>query len=130
MGLFTSYLNSHFKSGGCRLIARAHDKCRDRRVTLHAIPGFWDCVGVSDGTDAWVAPASAGLFFATATGDCADIMRRLQAGEELPPVPDWPEQKRARLPLEDEPAPRPRAGRQAVEAEEMTPRRSSRVEFV
>lgn len=105
MSRFNTYLNTHFKSGGCRLIARAHDRCRDRPVTLHAIPGFWDCVGVSDGTDAWIAPASAGLFFGTATGDCADLMRRLQAGEELPPVPDAPPPRRARVRLETDPQP-------------------------
>jgi hypothetical protein len=85
MGKFTTFMNAHFKSSGCRLIARAFDKCRSRRVELYAVPGYWDCVGVSDGTDAWIAPATAGLFFGTATGDCADLMRRLQAGEELGP---------------------------------------------
>jgi hypothetical protein len=127
MGLFTPYLNTHFRSGGCRLIARAYDKCRERRVQLYAIPGHYDCVGVSDGTDAWVAPASAGLFFGTSSGDCADIMRRLQAGEPLPPIPDWPADVR-----EEEPAPRPRAQRRVAleEAEEITPRRKSRVALV
>jgi hypothetical protein len=79
---------SHFS--GCRLIARARDLCRDRNVTIHAIPGYYDVVGVSDGTDAWVAPCSAGPFFKTSTGDVTKIMRALQAGEPLPPVPDLP----------------------------------------
>lgn len=105
MNRFNEYLAHHFKHGGCRLIARAHDRCRDRRVELYAVPGHWDVVGVSDGTDAWIAPCSAGLFFATASGDCADLMRRLQAGEELPPIPDAPPRARtrARLPETDHP---------------------------
>lgn len=111
MGMYTTFINTHFQGSGCRLIARAYDKCRGRRVTLHAIPGYWDRVGVTDGTDSWIAPASAGLFFGTATGDCADLMRRLQAGEQLPPIPDWPAvepssaPKRQRIALDDEDLP-------------------------
>lgn len=135
MGLYTHYFATHFKGSGCRLIARAYDKCRNRRVELHAIPGYHDRVGVSDGTDCWIAPVSAGLFFGTATGDCADIMRRLQAGEELGPVPDWPDvdptaKKSARVPLEDEELPvrAPTRSRIALE-DEPQPRRTSRAVF-
>lgn len=131
MGKFTSYLNVHFRGLGCRLIARAFDEHRGRRVDISAIPGYWDIVGVSDGTDAWIAPATAGLFFKTASGDCAEIMRRLQAGEELPPIPDAPAPKRQRLALdEEEPQPRPRKPRVALETEDITPRRTRRAAFV
>lgn len=126
MSKFNVYLNTHFKGSGCRLIARAFDDCRNRRVEIHAMPGHYDVVGVTDGTDAWVAPASAGLFFKTASGDCADIMRRLQAGEDLPPVPDAPARK-GRVALEDdEPAPRPKKAIRAalIEDEEPQPRRT------
>lgn len=109
MNRFNEYMDNHFRNGNCRLIARAHDKCRNRRVELFAIPGYWDVVGVTDGVDAWVAPCSAGLFFGTATGDCADLMRRLQAGEELPPVPDAPRATRARARLTDHPSAAPAA---------------------
>jgi hypothetical protein len=102
MNRFNEYMSSNFRSGGCRLIARARDNCRNRDVTIHAMPGYWDVVGVTDGVDAWVAPASAGLFFGTATGDCADLMRRLQAGEPLPPVPETRSRKRVIL---DDPQP-------------------------
>lgn len=98
---FNAFMLSHFKTAGCRLIARAHDECRNRDVTLYALPGYWDVVGVSDGTDAWIAPASAGLFFKTATGDCADLLRRLRAGDPLPPVPGMPG-GRPRVRLADE----------------------------
>jgi hypothetical protein len=99
---FNHYMNSHFS--GCRLIARARDTCRERDVTIHQIPGYWDVVGVSDGTDAWVAPTSTGPFFKTATGDVTKIMRALEAGEELPPVPDAPakDQTRRRAVLIDD----------------------------
>lgn len=130
MNRFNTYMNTHFRASGCRLIARAVDKCRERRVEIFAMPGHYDVVGVTDGTDAWVAPASAGLFFHTATGDCSDIMRRLQAGEELPPVPDFPT-KRARVSLEDdEPAPRPKRSRVQVEEDEPTPRRTRRAALI
>lgn len=102
MNRFNEYMGAHFQQGGCRLIARARDECRQRDVRIYAMPGYWDVVGVSDGTDAWIAPASAGLFFQTATGDCADIMRRLKAGEPIPRVCDHPRRTRVHL---DEPTP-------------------------
>lgn len=126
MGKFTPYMKDHFAGLGCRLIARAYDKHRERRVTIHAVPGYYDCVGVSDGTDAWIAPASAGLFFGTATGDCADLMRRLQAGEPLPPISDFPHAKQPRVSLEDQDEntqPRPSRARLALQDdEELAPR--------
>lgn len=134
MGLYNHLFATHFKGSGCRLIARAYDKCRNRRVELFAIPGYHDRVGVSDGTDSWIAPATAGLFFGTSTGDCADLMRRLQAGEELGPVPDWPQvdpslKKSARIVLDDEDIQvRPIRTRIALD-DEPQPRRTSRALF-
>lgn len=127
MNRFNEYMANHFRS--CRVIARAHDECRDRSVTIHAMPGFYDVVGVTDGTDAWVAPASAGLFFKTATGDCADLMRRLKAGEPLPPVPAL---KEAAITTEVPPcenlAPRrPRARLEVPQQQEEQPARRQRV---
>lgn len=60
MGRFNQYMNNHFR--GCTLLAEAYDNCRHRDVKLHAMPGQLECVGVSDGTDAWIAPVSASLF--------------------------------------------------------------------
>lgn len=104
MNRYNEFMNSHFRS--CRLIANARDNCRNRDVQLYALPGYWDVVGVTDGTDAWIAPASAGLFFGTATGDCAEIMRRLKAGEEPLPVPAL---RKPRVHLEEEPSEKPQA---------------------
>lgn len=115
MNRYNEYMHTHFRSGGCRLIARAHDDCRNRDVTIHAMPGYFDVVGVSDGTDAWVAPASAGLFFKTATGDCAELMRMLKAGDALPPVPALRARTRVHL---DDPQPQPAVRRPRAHLEE------------
>lgn len=118
MNRFNQYMNSHFS--GCRLLARALDDCRNRRVTIHQIPGFWDVVGVTDGTDAWIAPAAAAPYFKTATGDVADIMRRLAAGEDVGPVPDAPPVRQRRALVTEQPAeqqqdqPLPRRTRRAI----------------
>lgn len=112
MNRFNEFMNSHFQYSGCRLIANAYDTCRNRKVKIYAMPGYFDVVGVTDGTDSWVAPASAGLFFGTASGDCADLMRRLKAGQPLPPVPDAPS-SRPRVRLDDPQPPTP-ARRQRV----------------
>jgi hypothetical protein len=109
---FNNYMANHFSS--CTLIARAYDKCRNRDVTLHAIPGHWDVVGVSDGVDAWVAPAVPGLFSGTATSDVHDIIRRMKIGEPPPALPSTARPQRVRLD-EDDIKPRPVAnGRQRV----------------
>lgn len=92
---FNHYMANHFSS--CTLIARARDLHRNRDVTLHAIPGEWEVVGVSDGVDAWVAPALPGLFEGTATGNVHDILRRMKIGEEPPPIAS----KRPRVRLDD-----------------------------
>lgn len=51
---FNHYFNTHFSS--CVLLAHAHDPYRQRDVQLRLLPGEFDVVGVTDGTDAWVAP--------------------------------------------------------------------------
>lgn len=105
MTRFNFFMNTHFSS--CRLIARARDLCRNRNVTIHQIPGYWDVVGISDGIDSWVAPViSAGPFFRTATGDVEHIMKCLQAGDPLPPVPDAPRRRVTLTETSDSPPPR------------------------
>lgn len=57
---YKHYINGHF--GGCVLLAKARDVYRDRDVQVFAIPGEFDHVGVTDGTDAWIAPVIADPF--------------------------------------------------------------------
>lgn len=102
---FNQYMNAHFRQSECRLIARAHDNSRNRDVCLYALPGHFDLIGVSDGVDAWIAPAVPGPFYGNATADCADILRRLKAGEAIPDV----RATRTRVRLEDDPTPQPRS---------------------
>lgn len=79
---YKHFLNSHWS--GCRLLAETHDHCRRRPVKLYAVPGNFDYVGVTDGTDAWVAPANVqgGVFGV----DVRELLRRLQAGEDVQSV--------------------------------------------
>jgi hypothetical protein len=51
--MFNTYMNNHFT--GCIRIAETRDPHRDRPISLFAIPGETDVVGISDGTDAWIA---------------------------------------------------------------------------
>lgn len=121
---YNHYMNSHFS--GCQVIAKARDTCRERDVKIFRIPGYWDVVGVSDGTDSWIAPVSAGLFFRTTSGDVADIMRRLQAGEPLGPIPDAPGRRQRVALIEDELP----AARRRVSLDEEAPTKPRRIDYV
>ncbi len=59
-----SKYNHHFKShfAGCLKLADAYDPHRNRQVELRMLPGEFDVVGVTDGTDAWIAPVSGDPF--------------------------------------------------------------------
>lgn len=57
---FKHYFNNRFE--GCRLLARARDMHRNRDVLIYLVPGEWEVVGVSDGTDVWIAPIVADPF--------------------------------------------------------------------
>lgn len=56
MARFNEYFKNHWD--GCRLLAEARDNHRNRDVRIFMVPGEFDIVGVSDGTDAWVAPVA------------------------------------------------------------------------
>jgi hypothetical protein len=60
MSRFNNFMNSHFS--GCQLLAKTRDLCRQRDVSVFRIPGEVECVGVSDGTDSWIAPVIANPF--------------------------------------------------------------------
>lgn len=70
-------INTHFSS--CRLLATARDHCRQRDVKIFALPGEFDHVGVTDATDAWIAPAAPSIF----SVDVMDLLRRIRLGEDV-----------------------------------------------
>lgn len=57
---FNGHFANHFSS--CLLLARAHDPYRQREVQLRLLPGEFDYVGITDGTDAWIAPVAGDPF--------------------------------------------------------------------
>lgn len=68
---FNTYMTSHFS--GCRLLANAVDPYRNSQVKLYALPGEFDLVGVTDGTDAWMAPVSGDPFSVSVKRIMSDI---------------------------------------------------------
>lgn len=56
MANFKLYMNSNY--AGCRLVATGYDPHRKRDVRMYQIPGEPEALGVSDGTDRWIAPLS------------------------------------------------------------------------
>lgn len=80
MSRFNSYLSQRFE--GCRCIAHARDPHRERDVKIYAVPGEFDLVGVSDGTDVWIAPVIADPFSVS----IKRIMEIMKAGGQPPPI--------------------------------------------
>lgn len=95
MANYKTYINSHFSA--CRLIAYARDNCRDRDVRLYLLPGHDDVVGVSDGVDAWIAPAVADIMSVNVRRLVDDI----RAGRPVP-KPEPPSALKRRRLLEAE----------------------------
>lgn len=73
---YKSWINCHF--AGCRLLANAHDEHRNRAVQVFMLPGHFDHVGVTDGTDAWIAPVIADPF----SVNVKRILDDIQAGKD------------------------------------------------
>lgn len=80
MSRFNRFMENHF--AGCRLIAKAYDHCRSRDVSLFAIPGEFQVVGVSDGTDCWMAPVIADPFSVRVQS----LLDMLREGKPLPAI--------------------------------------------
>ena len=76
MSRYNHHLMNHF--GACRLLKSAHDPHRDRPVKIYAIPGEFDVVGITDGTDAWIGPVSTGFL-----EDVRKMLQRIQAGDDV-----------------------------------------------
>lgn len=113
MNRFNAYMSSHYS--GCKLIAESEDLFRKRPVRLYLIPGEFEVIGVSDGTDAWIAPVVPQCFRV----DVADIVKRIRAGESVPVI-RTASRRRVTL-VEEEPEPAPR--RRVLLEEEPQPRR-------
>lgn len=79
MSRYNNYFASHFSS--CRLLKVGRDPHRGRDVKIYAIPGEFDVVGISDGTDSWVAPVATGFL-----EDVRKMLVRIQAGEDVKPL--------------------------------------------
>ena len=91
MGHSVSDLKYHQKNNfaQCRHIANAYDPHRHRDVRLYHIPGDFTIVGVSDGTDTWIAPTSCNPF----SVDVVRLYERIRNGEIL----EAPNQVRKRV---------------------------------
>jgi len=121
MANWKTYLNSDF--AGCRLLAYARDHCRNRDVRLFLIPGEWEAVGVTDGLDKWIAPAVRDIM----SVDIPGLLKRIQAGEEIPKPTPLVRKPREALVMDAEPKPR---RREALANEDQPKPRRSRVELV
>lgn len=97
MNRYNRYMSNHFSE--CRLLAHAHDNARDRAVQIHLIPGEFAVVGITDGTDAWIAPVVQGSMYFKRV-DVWQMLQDLQAGKELPSP--TPVSARRRVAIEDE----------------------------
>lgn len=105
---YKHYMNHGF--AGCRLLAESYDPYRDRPVKLYLMPSIPDAVGVTDGTDSWIAPMVADIFRV----NIVDIVRRIESGEDVPVVRSSL-QKRARVTLAADDQPIQRRERHRVE---------------
>ena len=83
---FNHHLVNHFRT--CPVIAKSHDPHRGRNVTLHAIPDEFELVGICDGVDAWVAPATTAPFHV----DCVRLLKILYSGDDFEVFDNRPQQ--------------------------------------
>lgn len=82
MSRFTFYLRNGFDS--CRLLAKTRDVHRDRDVSVYALPGEFEYVGVHDGVDKWIAPVIANPFSVDVRKLLANISSGVSTPEEAP----------------------------------------------
>lgn len=104
MSRFNTYMNTHF--AGCRLLAEGFDACRNREARAFLIPGYFEDVGFTDGTDAWVVPLAAES--CTGAGNLMkgvnlrELVGRILNGESPPVQRMAPQSSRRRIALEDD----------------------------
>ncbi len=114
MSRFNTYFNSDFS--GCKLIAETHDPYRDRPIRVFWIPGEDSFVGVSDGTDRWIAPVAGDPFGINIRQVMADV--RAGKSHYRPPASG-----RKRLLIDDQSEPEGKPRRKLLTQEEPIRRR-------
>lgn len=117
MADWKKYINTGFS--GCQRLAYARDHVRSRDVSIWLVPGERADVGISDGTDAWIAPVSADCF----SVNVARLIADLEAGRGIPkPVPLANTGRRQLILSADQPSEAPAAPRRRLlEAPAATP---------
>ncbi len=103
MTRFNRYFANDFS--GCRLIAYGYDVYREREVRVYLMPGDYENVGMTDGTDKWIAPTVADPFGNKGL-NIARLVKDISEGKEVaPPVrPSLIKSRGRRAIIEDEPA--------------------------
>lgn len=104
---YKHHLTNHW--AGCRLLAKTRDNCRNRDVQLFLIPGDFDYVGVTDGTDAWVAPSHVPSIFGV---DVKPLLDQIRKGVDVRPVENM-SRARVRLAPIEEPKVQPQENNRA-----------------
>lgn len=98
---------NHF--GSRMILARARDNHRDRDVTLHLISDDHSVVGVTDGTDAWIAPVVGRPFDV----DVVRILEDLRKGK-MPELQNSPKHRRRAVLSSSQSAEEPRRPRRTL----------------
>lgn len=93
MANYNYYFANDFRS--CTLLAYARDPYRERDVRIYQIPGEVENVGITDGTDKWIAPVIANPF----SVNIIALMDNIRNG--IPnPKPEPPGSTRRRLTID------------------------------
>lgn len=77
MSDFKYHIGSKF--GACKLVAVGLDPHRQREVRLYHLPGNFNYVGINDGVDCFIAPASIDPF----SKGIARLFADIRAGKEI-----------------------------------------------
>lgn len=102
------YMNSGY--AGCQLLAYARDHVRMRDVRIYKIPGEFDDVGITDGTDTWIAPVKADVF----SVNVKRLMDDIAAGKQIPKPEPLVQSRRRQLLVEEPPQDAPKRSRRAL----------------
>lgn len=86
---FNEHMRSHFRD--CRLIHEGFDPNRQREARYFALPGEFDLIGYSDGTDSFMIPAKNNPFLAT---QIHRALASILAGEDFHYEPPTPRRRR------------------------------------